>query len=268
MGLLDKFKKKKQPQFNQMYGPNPYMGYQQHNPNLQNPYGMGPQFQQRPPYPSPQPSQYPYQQNYYPTSQQPLTPQQVYYQHPVAQQPQLQYNQNKLLQPVPFQNQPVIQSHQSGVHQQQSTAQSQYPMTGQPPEKKEAASPGFFSRIFDSKSQKISGELPVPAEMLFTAGRSKLVVYSAKDQTFQRYRLEDLKHKQEGRFVEAATARPSSTRCGTPGRSPSACWPAARVIAGALASSSRPSDRSKRISRATWRRCPDRTRGRGPWSSR
>ncbi|WP_088041767.1 VrrA/YqfQ family protein [Bacillus sp. EAC] len=147
MGLLDKFKKKKQPQFNQMYGPNPYLGYQQHNPNLQNPYDMRPQFQQRPPYPLPQPSQYPYQQNYFPPSQQPLAPQQVYYQHPVAQQPQLQYNQNKLLQPVPFQNQPVIQSHQSNGYQQQSAVQSQYPMTGQPPEKKESESPGFFSRM-------------------------------------------------------------------------------------------------------------------------
>lgn len=150
MGLLDKFKKKNQ-QGQNMYGPNPFNGYHQPNPNMQNPYGMRPQYQQYPNFQQP-PQQHHYQQNYI-QSGQPSHPQdQGYFQQPKPVQPQLnayqQYvNQNKLLQSVPFQNQPVIQSHHSNMFQQHQPAQSQYPMTGQPPNRQEGGSTGFLSRV-------------------------------------------------------------------------------------------------------------------------
>lgn len=150
MGLLDKFKKKNQPGHN-MYGQNSFNGYHQPYPNMHSPYGMRPQFQQYPNFQQP-PQQHPYQQNYFQASQQSQSyPQnQGFYHQPAAGQPHLnsyqQYvNQNKLLQSVPFQNQPVIQSHNSSMIQQPT--QSQYPMTGQPPERQEGESTGFLSRM-------------------------------------------------------------------------------------------------------------------------
>ncbi|WP_129688416.1 VrrA/YqfQ family protein [Gottfriedia acidiceleris] len=150
MGLLDKFKKKNKQPF-PMNGPNFYNSYQQPYQNLQNPYGARPNFDQR--YPYPQTPQQPYQQHqqqFYPPVQQ-IIGQQGHYHQPIAYQPQLnahqQYiSQNKILQPVPFQNQPVMQAQGSGNFQQQGS-QNQYPMTGQPPEKDDDASPGFFSRL-------------------------------------------------------------------------------------------------------------------------
>ena len=151
MGLLDKFKKKNQ-QGQNMYGPNSFNGYHQPYPNMQNPYGMRPQYQQYPNFQQP-PQQHQFQQNYFQGGQQSHPQNQGYFQQPATAQPQLnayqQYvNQNKLLQSVPFQNQPVIQSHNSSMiqHQQQPT-QSQYPMTGQPPDRKESGSTGFLSRV-------------------------------------------------------------------------------------------------------------------------
>ncbi|WP_088072752.1 VrrA/YqfQ family protein [Gottfriedia luciferensis] len=147
MGLLDKFKKKNKQPF-PMNGPNYFNGYQQGYQNMHNPYGMRPNFGQQVPYPhSPQ---LPFQQNGYQPTQQ-FAGNQGYYQQPVAYQPQLnahqQYvNQNKILQSIPFQNQPVMQSHNSSNYQQQSF-QNQFPMTGQPPEKEESDNPGFFSRL-------------------------------------------------------------------------------------------------------------------------
>lgn len=151
MGLLDKFKKKNQPPQHGMYGQNSFNGYHQPYPNMQNPYGMRPQFQQHPNFQQHHQHQHSYQQNYYQEPQQSYPQNQGYYQQPTAGQSQLnpyqQYaNQNKLLQSVPFQNQPVIQSHNSSAIQQQP-AQSQYPMTGQPPERQEGGSTGFLSRM-------------------------------------------------------------------------------------------------------------------------
>jgi YqfQ-like protein len=147
LGLLDKFKKKNQQPY-PMNGPNSFNGYHQPYQNMQNPYGMRPNFEQRFSFP-PQQHQ-PYQQNFYPSSQ-PFSQNHGYYQPPVAHQQSLnahqQYvNQNKILQPVPFQNQPVIQSHNSSSFQQQS-AQSQFPMTGQPPDRQDGEKTGFLSRM-------------------------------------------------------------------------------------------------------------------------
>lgn len=152
MGLLDKFKKKNQ-QGQNMYGPNSINGYHQPYPNMQNPYGMRPQYQQYPNFHQP-PQQHHFQQSYFQAPGQQSHPQNHgYFQQPTTVQPQLnahqQYvNQNKLLQSVPFQNQPVIQSHNSNMfQQQQQPVQSQYPMTGQPPDRQEGGSTGFLSRM-------------------------------------------------------------------------------------------------------------------------
>ncbi|MFB7141820.1 VrrA/YqfQ family protein [Gottfriedia sp. NPDC056225] len=154
MGILDKFKKKNKQPF-PMNGPNYFNGYQQPYQNMQNPYGPRPNFDQRIPYP--QAPQQPYPQHFYqPTHQ--IAGQQGHYQQPIAYQPQLNTHQpqlnahqqylmqNKILQSVPFQNQPVMQAHNGSNYQQQS-AQNPYPMTGQPPEKEDDGSPGFLSRI-------------------------------------------------------------------------------------------------------------------------
>lgn len=157
MGILDKFKKKNQ-QGQNMYGPNSFNGYQQPYPNMLNPYGMRPQqqhqYRQHPNFHQP-PQHDPYQQNYFQLGQQSHPQNHGYFQQPTTVQPQLnahqQYiNQNKLLQSVPFQNQPVIQSHNSNMFQQQQqpqSTQSQYPMTGQPPNRQEGSSTGFLSRM-------------------------------------------------------------------------------------------------------------------------
>lgn len=150
MGLLDKFKKKNKQPF-PMNGPNYYNSYQQPYQNSQNPYGARPNFDQRYPYPqSPQQPYLQHQQQFYPPVQQ-IVGQQGHYQQPISYQPQLnahqQYiSQNKILQPVPFQNQPVMQA-QGGSNYQQQGPQNQYPMTGQKPEKEDDGSPGFFSRL-------------------------------------------------------------------------------------------------------------------------
>lgn len=147
MGLLDKFKKKNKQPF-PMYGPNYFNGYQQPYQNMQNPYSPRQNFDQRFPYP--QSPQQAYHHHYYPPVQQ-ISGQQGHYQQPISYQPKLnqhqQYiNQHKILQPIPFQNQPVMQSHNGSNYQQQGV-QNQYPMTGQPPEKEDDGSPGFFSRL-------------------------------------------------------------------------------------------------------------------------
>ncbi|PGL72482.1 VrrA/YqfQ family protein [Bacillus sp. AFS055030] len=153
MGLLDKFKNKNKQPF-PMNGPNYYNSYQHPYQNFQNPYGVRPNFNQR--YPYPQSPQQPFmqqqqqQQQFYPPVQQ-IVGLQNHYQQPISYQPKLnahqQYiNQNKILQPVPFQNQPVMQAPGSSNYQQQGT-QNLYPMTGQPPEKENDGSPGFFSRL-------------------------------------------------------------------------------------------------------------------------
>ncbi len=135
-----------------MYGPNSFNGYQQPYPNMQNPYGMRPQYQQYPNFQQPPHQHQHYQQNYFQAGQQSHPQNQGFYQQPATVQPQLnayqQYvNQNKLLQSVPFQNQPVIQSHNSNMIQHPQPTQSQYPMTGHPPDRQESSSTGFISRM-------------------------------------------------------------------------------------------------------------------------
>lgn len=157
MGLLDKLLKKNRPQ-NNMYGPGAFNGYYQQpygNSGYPNPYGVRPQYGERPAYHLPQ--QHAYQQNYYQPSHQPFNHNQGYFQQQqVAGQPQLnayqQYvNQNKLLQSVPFQNQPVVQSHNSSILQQPG-AQSPYPMTGQPPDRQNGEKTGLLSRVLGGDS--------------------------------------------------------------------------------------------------------------------
>lgn len=192
MGILDKFKKKRQPQFmndQQFYNGYPNGHPQQQFGQMQRPFGMRPpiqqfpnlpdqRFQQQPyqPYQTtqafqPQFQQLPYGQNpryhyqpyiqnygyqqpqYNSYQQQPYSQNFGYQQQSIPQQqaitsqPQLnayqQYvNDNKLLQSVPYQDQPTIQAHNGGQ------MQSQYPMTGQPPERdKNENNPGFLSRM-------------------------------------------------------------------------------------------------------------------------